>query len=371
MNKTKKNIPSHWRTKQQIADSQQRSSVKPPRSKIGKYIYRMRNKAFKKDRDGNFIHNHFIYVSLRHAFTYEKEITSTSKATALIYMLMYAATKVIYAPLFFSNLNNSDVTKMTDEQYFNMLEQKKGKVQHFDLSWNRKTFGYWSYNTADALKTKQLPTHTTAIIYFHNLGETLADIWTDIRITDANLFIIEYCGYPRTKGNASERAYYESAQKAFEYVDQLGTYENIVLLGFSLGCAMALYVAHRNKDNPKIKKTIVLGPFESIARIFTASTLARFPFVSSIDIFKNYKYIKDIQNCVIVHGRKDSTVPYSNAVNLKAANPDVELITSEKFDHRGDHLLNFLFEFKKDKNFKENDGPFPFGINTYKIHDIL
>lgn len=356
---TQKQIPPHWRTKKQLADMQQRGSVKPPRSKIGKHIYRMRNKAFKKDKDGNFIHNHFIYVSLRHAFTYKKEITTTTKVTILIYMLLYAATKVIYTPVLFFNLDHSTVTKKTDEDYFRMLQEENGNVVHFNLSWNRKTFGYWNYTSS---KPNKLKLYNTAIIFFHNLGQTLAGIgnYWGADIEDANIFVIEYCGYPRTTGNASEGAYYESAQKAFQYVAE--TYDQIILLGDSLGCAMALYVAHQNRNNTKIKKTILLGPFESIARALTGSTLARFPFVSSFDIFKNYKYIKDIKNCIIVHGKKDSTVPYSNALKLKAANPNgVELITSKEIGHIGLHLFRFLLEYK---NGNRNEG-------TPEMNDII
>ena len=73
-----------WRTKQQNTDTKKRSVQ--PRSKIGKYIYRMRNKAFETDKDGNFTHNHYLFVCLRYAFIHERKLRYTTNVTALIYL---------------------------------------------------------------------------------------------------------------------------------------------------------------------------------------------------------------------------------------------------------------------------------------------
>ncbi len=161
---------------------------------------------------------------------------------------------------------------------------------------------------------------------------------------DADVFLIEYCGYPHTTGSPSESGYYASANAAFEEVTSKG-YQKIVLVGASLGCAMALYVAHKHNSDSRIIATILLAPFESVARCLNATNalLAKLPFVPQlIDVFKNYKHIRNVSNCYIVHDKQDRLAPIRNARNLKKANPSVVLVETDGLDHDTDALFRAL-----------------------------
>lgn len=61
----------------------------------------------------------------------------------------------------------------------------------------------------------------------------------------ATLLTVDYPAFGRSEGVISERSFYESAEALYEYAEQAYPSAKKVLIGYSLGCAAALYLASR------------------------------------------------------------------------------------------------------------------------------
>lgn len=119
------------------------------------------------------------------------------------------------------------------------------------------------------------------------------------------VFMPEYRGYGGISGQPSEKALYEDANSAINYLRARDVpYFNIILLGESLGSAVALEMAKRYP----VSGVILQSPFlslRSLARI-------HYPwnFMPLFDKFDNEEKIKNIHvPLLIIHGTDDSLVP--------------------------------------------------------------
>ena len=84
------------------------------------------------------------------------------------------------------------------------------------------------------------------------------------RILDCNTFILSYRGYGRSQGSPSEHGLKIDAQAALDHILQRQDIDNtrIVLMGRSLGGAVAIHTAAANKD--KIRGVIIENTFFNI-----------------------------------------------------------------------------------------------------------
>jgi len=129
-------------------------------------------------------------------------------------------------------------------------------------------------------------------IYFGGNGEDVAASITNLkRIPAETIYTFNYRGYGLSSGSPSEKLLYEDALRIVDVVKESHPNSQIVIIGYSLGSAIAGYAAAQTKPS----YLILFAPLHSIERI----AKERFgPFIFPAIIkhkFNLFKTAKDIK----------------------------------------------------------------------------
>ena len=165
------------------------------------------------------------------------------------------------------------------------------------------------------------------IFYLHgNAGSleswgTVAQLYTDLNY---DVFIVDYRGFGKSEGKITgEKQLFRDNQLAYNKVKERYKEEDIVVLGYSIGTALAAKLAANN--NPKLM--ILQAPFYSFAEMLRK----QFSFPSFLLKYKLHtnEYLQQCKCPVIIfHGDSDETVDYKWSVKLKEEFKDqIQLIT--------------------------------------------
>jgi abhydrolase domain-containing protein 17 len=158
------------------------------------------------------------------------------------------------------------------------------------------------------------PSAKFTLLVSHGNAEDLGDdkYWLDsLRHAGFNVFAYDYEGYGTSEGKPSEKACYQDAIAAYEFlaVDLKTPPDRIIIFGRSVGSGPATYIAAKRPS----AGVILQSPFVSAFRVLTRIPLLPF------DRFPNYKYIRHIHSPVlIVHSRTDSVIPFWHGQKLFA-----------------------------------------------------
>ncbi len=230
------------------------------------------------------------------------------------------------------------------------LPFKKVEEITFTTQNNKKVYGWWIPVDAN------LPT----IIFIHGWGRNTQRMMSYIKkfcCMDVNLLAFDARGH----GNSDPDGYanlYKFAQDIIAAMDYLTKQnkvknDNFYLVGLSIGGAASIYAAG---NDPRIKKVVTVGAFAHpkavMEKQFKDKHIPYFPLVWML-----YKYLiifqsldleqiapeKHIVNSkadfLLVHGKKDKTVPVEQAIRLKeVAGDNVELLLMENRGHSDCHL---------------------------------
>lgn len=155
------------------------------------------------------------------------------------------------------------------------------------------------------------------IIFFHgnagNLGHRLPDLMQMSR-SGINVLGVEYRGYGKSEGRASERGIYLDGQAAFDFATQrLGFLpKDIILFGRSIGSTVALNIA----QNRELRGLILATPLTSAAEHAKVSGLRAISFLAG-KAFNNIEKIDKVKcPLLIIHGTKDIVIPFSMGKQL-------------------------------------------------------
>ncbi|MBT8472437.1 MAG: lysophospholipase [Marinicaulis sp.] len=120
-----------------------------------------------------------------------------------------------------------------------------------------------------------------AIIYFGGNAENVANSIPNFKhaLAGYDLYLMNYRGFGGSGGKPREKDLYGDAQAVYELVDQ--DYDNISVIGRSLGSGVATYIA----ANEEIEKLALITPYDSIQRI----AQKKFP-VFPVALFLKDKY---------------------------------------------------------------------------------
>ena len=148
-----------------------------------------------------------------------------------------------------------------------------------------------------------------------------------------DILIVDYRGYGKSDGkNYGEQQMFDDVQVAYDYLKKRYDENKIVVAGYSLGSAMASYLASVN--NPE--HLIMIAPYVSLIQMKNKFL----PFIPDFLFkykFSNEKHLKNVKCPVtMIHGLDDTLIPQDSDDQLKAINPDlIESILLPNTGHRG------------------------------------
>jgi len=148
-----------------------------------------------------------------------------------------------------------------------------------------------------------------------------------------DIFMPDYRGYGKSDGvMENEKQAFSDVQKVYDYLLENYEEDEIVIVGYSLGSAMASHLAATNSPG----KLVLVAPFYSLLDLknmripIIPNFLAKYPF-------RNHRALEQVRCPVqIYHGTRDELIPFSSAARLEKINPDlIEVIPLEGEGHRG------------------------------------
>lgn len=163
------------------------------------------------------------------------------------------------------------------------------------------------------------PGYPTVLMFHGNAGHIeyrlpLAEQWANVGL---GVLMVEYRGYGGNQGSPSEKGLYMDGSAALSFLAQKGIEpKNIVLFGASLGTGVAMELASQHAFCSLILQT----PFLSL----TAVARYHYPwiFIPPTDRYDSIKKMRTIRTPLLVlHGKKDTIVPFSQGKALFEASP--------------------------------------------------
>ncbi|MDQ7047258.1 MAG: alpha/beta hydrolase [Sulfurovum sp.] len=175
--------------------------------------------------------------------------------------------------------------------------------------------------------------HKNAIIYFGGNAESMAKSADYIagQFPNFTCYLMDYRGYGRSTGEASEDALYSDGLKLYDRIQ--ASHKRISLGGRSLGTGIATYIAaHR-----KVSKLALITPFDSIVNV----AQDRYPiyparYLLHANAYDSLSRVKDIKaKTAVFMATLDTVVPKKRTqVLIDAFNPtQLEVIIIENRGH--------------------------------------
>jgi hypothetical protein len=198
------------------------------------------------------------------------------------------------------------------------------------------------------------PTSEKALLWFHgnaeNLGYGLERLLFYSRLA-VNVFAVDYRGYGKSEGSPNEAGVYRDADAAYDYLVQERHIQpkNIILMGHSLGGAVAIDLASRRECGGLIVQSSFTSAKAMARRLFRVPLFEYIPKSR----FDSLAKIQRVQAPIlIVHGTRDETVPFCMGRRLFAAAPEPKFFFAvEGAGHNdvtevgGESLLHHLKSF--------------------------
>lgn len=166
------------------------------------------------------------------------------------------------------------------------------------------------------------------------------------------IFVFDYRGYGKSDGIPTERGLYRDALGAYDILKEKGfKNEDIVLLGRSLGGAVAIFLASRVKPSG----LIVDSSFESI-HILSKDVLGfYFPRWLISNRFESIQRIKNIKiPKLVIHSIDDEIIPFYHGKNLYEAAPEPKRFLRLHGSHNTSLFESKDIYIKELRNFIDN-----------------
>ena len=171
-----------------------------------------------------------------------------------------------------------------------------------------------------------------AILYFGGNAESMVRSADEIakEFSKHTVYLLEYRGYGRSTGEATETALYQDALKLYDIIKPM--HKHIFVSGRSLGTGIATYVAaHR-----EVSKLVLITPFDSIVNI----AQQRYPiypaFLMLKDKYDSLSRVRDIKaKTLILIAKNDQIVPLRNTQRLVDAfdKKNLKIVMVNNRDH--------------------------------------
>jgi len=152
-----------------------------------------------------------------------------------------------------------------------------------------------------------------AILYFGGNAESIVRSADEIakEFPKHTVYLLEYRGYGRSTGEATEIALYQDALKLYDTIKPM--HKHIFVSGRSLGTGIATYLAaHR-----EVSKLVLITPFDSIVNVAQQHYPIYPVFLMLKDKYDSLKSARDIKaKTLILVAKNDTIIPLSNTQRL-------------------------------------------------------
>jgi alpha-beta hydrolase superfamily lysophospholipase len=170
--------------------------------------------------------------------------------------------------------------------------------------------------------------NSATVLFFHGNGEIAADyrdIASSFLKAGLNFVIVDYRGYGKSNGSPTVTTFMSDSDGVYEFVNNFikekKWSQNIILMGRSLGSALAIHLANRNHES--VKGLIIDSGFASGLSLLQRLGLN----TSSLEKNDKEKAILDYREKIsrvqkptlIIHGEQDQLIPLQEAKILYQA----------------------------------------------------
>ncbi len=228
-----------------------------------------------------------------------------------------------------------------DKLLFHPIEVEPNKPYLFNqphkelmIPFDEKTsFHLVQFTVADSIKKG-------VVLYFHGNKNNISHYEkyaTHFTRNNYEVWMIDYPGFGKSKGNLTETILYEEALQLYQLARKQYQPNQIIIYGKSIGTGIAAQLASIRDCRHLILETPYYG-LENLINHY----LWMYPLHQLLHFkFPTYQYLAKVTAPLhIFHGTADELIPYHQALNLKKLfKPTDELITIEKGKH------NNLFDF--------------------------
>ncbi|MGD8868322.1 MAG: alpha/beta hydrolase [Gemmatimonadales bacterium] len=164
------------------------------------------------------------------------------------------------------------------------------------------------------------------LLFFHGNAGNLYDRLDNVEMlvqSGFNVLIIDYAGYGKSGGEPSERRIFADGEAAYRYLlDERGAApDRLVIFGRSLGAAVAIDVASRNRCGAVIAESAFTSAV-ALGRLHYA-WLPGFLLRGMTQRFDSLSKVGRLRSPVLfVHGQADGIVPVEMGRRLYEASPE-------------------------------------------------
>jgi pimeloyl-ACP methyl ester carboxylesterase len=200
-----------------------------------------------------------------------------------------------------------------------------------------------SHENGEQVNTLYFPSEESKalILYFHGNSKNLQH-WgkylPDLVNRGYDVLAIDYRGYGKSDGKASEIGMYEDADLLYNWATSKFPDKELILWGRSLGSGVASHLSTKQTA----QKLVLETPFFNMTELVKT----RFP-VLIVPVEMKYKFpnnenIENIEmTTMIIQGTKDSIVPFKSAQKLKKIlETEDHFFTIKGAGHRNLHEFN-------------------------------
>lgn len=168
-----------------------------------------------------------------------------------------------------------------------------------------------------------LPPGRPAVAFFHGNGENLetmrmAGLFEDLRRLRIAWIAVDYPGYGRSTGTASEEGVLASGEAAAAWMREHHPDRPLALCGWSLGAAAAIATASRHPS--EVRGVIALSPWTSLAavgRVHFPAFMVQGLLKERYDSLAAAKQIR--VPALVIHGEIDNLIPAAHGKEVAGA----------------------------------------------------
>ena len=185
------------------------------------------------------------------------------------------------------------------------------KFSHFEVNINHNGFNLHGW-----LINREISAEHPLIIYYGGNAEEIShNLFNLENYEKESLLFMNYRGYGRSTGSPSQSSLFSDALFIFDHISDIYSIPstNIILMGRSLGSAVATYVAKQRH----VRAVILITPFDSLVNIakehypfFPVKLLLRHPF-DSVQIAPEIT-----SPMIAIIAEQDRIIPNEQSVNL-------------------------------------------------------